>query len=160
MCNAGLIPERTQDPKRAFHLWSADGAVILVTNRTDAGGMLAGVQDVFGPRILVRQSPTTVASSTTPGHDAAASPHIDGYMSFGDYYPDLVFLLCERQAIAGGESYIVDGQRLLSAIAGDPSQRALSRFLWEVKLEQGRPAWVGSPKPVPSRRPVASRTCG
>jgi hypothetical protein len=50
MCNAGLIPERTADPGRAFHLWSSDGAVILSTNRTDAAGTLAGARDVFGPR--------------------------------------------------------------------------------------------------------------
>ena len=40
-----------------------------------------------------------------------------GYIGFGNYYPDLVFLLCERQPATGGESFIVDGQRLLGAIA-------------------------------------------
>lgn len=177
MCNAGLLPERTPDPRRAFHLWSSDGAVILTTNRTDVAGMLAGAQDVFGPRLLVHQSPTTVATNTTPGQDTYYDPvtrtvnsdagvalelHIDGYMVFGDYYPDLVFLLCARQAPAGGESFIVDGQRLIGAIAGDPAQRGLSRFLWDVTLEQSRPDGVGpagTGKPVPSRRPVASRTC-
>lgn len=177
MCNAGLIPERTRDPGRAFHLWSSDGAVILTTNHSDAAGMLAGARDVFGPRLLVHQAPTTVVTNMTPGADTYYDPvtrtvnanagvalelHIDGCMAFGDHYPDLVFLLCERQAAAGGESFIVDGQRLVGAIASDPTQRALSRFLWEVKLEQSRPDGVGpagNGKPAPTRRPVASRTC-
>lgn len=177
MYNAGLSPERTPDPRRAFHLWSSDGAVILTTNRSDFAGMLAGARDVFGPRILVHQSPVTVADSTIPGQDSyyaaatrtvngnadvAPDLHIDGYLPFGDHYPDLVFLLCQRQAAGGGESFIVDGQRLVDAIASDPTQRALSRFLWDIKLEQSRSDGVepaGTGKPVPSRRPVASRTC-
>jgi hypothetical protein len=160
-CNAGLIPERTTDPRRAFHLWSSDGAVILSTNRTDAAGMIAGARDAFGPRILFCQSPTTMAADTSVG--IALEPHIDGYLTFGDHYPDLVFLHCARRATAGGESFILDGQRLIHVIASDPTQRALSRFLWDVKLEQSRvdgasPARTG--KPVSSRRPVVSRTCG
>src|SRR5918998_2008261 len=70
MYNAGLNPERTLDPRRAFHLWSSDGAVIFTTNRADAAGMLAGTRDVFGPRILVHQSPTLVADNTVPGQDS------------------------------------------------------------------------------------------
>jgi hypothetical protein len=41
--HAGLIPERTTDPRRAFHLWSSDGAVILTTHRTDTAAMLGGL---------------------------------------------------------------------------------------------------------------------
>lgn len=133
MCNAGLIPERTCDPRRAFHLWSSDGAVILTTHRTGAAGMLTGVRDIFGPRLFVHQSPTTVP--------ARLVLHIDGYLEFGDCYPDLVFVLCQRPATTGGELFLVDGQRLLHAIAGDPTKRALSRFLWDVTLEQGRSRW-------------------
>jgi alpha-ketoglutarate-dependent taurine dioxygenase len=175
MCHAGLIPERTTDPGRAFHLWSSDGAVILTTHRTDAAGVLAGAREVFGPRLIVCQSPMAVATDTTPDQDDYFDPviqtmnadvaldlHIDGYTGFGNYYPDLVFLLCQRQAAAGGEFFIVDGQRLLGAVASDPAQRGLSRFLWDVTLEQSRPAGVGPDGTghlVCSRRPVASRTC-
>ncbi|MGH4000877.1 MAG: TauD/TfdA family dioxygenase, partial [Pseudonocardiaceae bacterium] len=183
MYNAGLSPERTPDPGRAFHLWSSDGAVIFATSRTDAAGMLAGARDVFGPRILVHQSPETVAinavaANTVAGQDTYYAPvtptvnsnvgvalelYTDGYVRFGDYYPDLVFLLCERQTTSGGESFIVDGQRLVNAIASDPAQRALNRFLWDIKLEQSRPDGAGlatTGKPIPSRWPVVSRTCG
>jgi alpha-ketoglutarate-dependent taurine dioxygenase len=123
--------------------------------------MLTGVQDAFGPRILFCQSPTTTATNTRVGN--ALEPHIDGCLTFGDYYPDLVFLLCARPATAGGESFLVDGQRLIHAIASDPTKRTLSRFLWDVKLEHGRPDAghpAGTGKPVSSRRPVVSRTCG
>jgi alpha-ketoglutarate-dependent taurine dioxygenase len=123
----------------------------------------------------VCQSPTTGDTSTIPGQDShlgpaiqtddadvALDPHIDGYTAFGNHYPDLVFVLCQREAADGGESFIVDGQRLLGAIASDPTQRPLSRFRWDVTLEQSRPAGVGptgTGQPARSRRPVASRTC-
>lgn len=178
MFHAGLLPERTTDPGRAFHLWSSDGAVILATDRTDATGMLTGAQEVFGPRLFVCQSPATVAGGTIPGSPTGCGPlaqdgtgnagvesqlHIDGYAQFGDYYPDLVFVLCERPATSGGESFLVDGQRLLGAIASDPGRRALNRFLWDVKVEHGRPDEVGAAgagKHARGCRPVASRTCG
>src|SRR5262245_4773437 len=67
MGNVGLIPERTADPGRAFHLWSSDGAVIISTSRTDTAGVLAGARDVFGPRLFVYQSPTAAASGEIPG---------------------------------------------------------------------------------------------
>ncbi len=101
-------------------------------------------------------------TTQTVNADVALDLHIDGYTAFGNHYPDLVFLLCEGQATAGGESFIVDGQRLIGEIAGDPTQRALSRFLWDVTLEQSRLAGVGpagTGAPVRSRRPVASRIC-
>jgi alpha-ketoglutarate-dependent taurine dioxygenase len=90
-------------------------------------------------------------------------PRIDGYLEFGNYYPDLVFVLSQRQATAGGEWFLVDGQRLLDDIASDPTRRALSRFLWEVQLEPHRTTEVGpgsAGKPPGRGRPVASRTCG
>jgi alpha-ketoglutarate-dependent taurine dioxygenase len=181
MLRAGLIPERTVDPRRAFHLWSSDGAAILTTNCTNAAGTLAGARDVFGPRLFISQAPSTVAASTVSGRpgrssgyipvaqaatgnaDVDGQPHIDGWLEFGDYYPDVVFVLCERQATAGEKWFVVDGQRLLAAIASDPTRRALSRFLWDVKLEHGPPTRggpVSTDKRVASRRPVASRTCG
>ena len=181
MCNAGLIPERTADPWRAFHLWSSDGAVILSANRTDAAGTLAGARDVFGPRLFVCRSPSTMAASATDSRHTGCGPvaqagtgidsvdlqvdfdpHVDGYLEYGNYYPDLVFVLSQRQATAGGEWFLVDGQRLLDAIASDPDCRALSRFLWEVELEPHRStgAGQGAVMPPASGRPVASRTCG
>ncbi|MGH3546697.1 MAG: TauD/TfdA family dioxygenase [Pseudonocardiaceae bacterium] len=175
MCQTGVIPERTSDPGRAFHLWSSDGAAILTTNRTDPAGVLAGAREVFGPRLIVCQSPATVDTNMAAGQDGyldpviqtvnadvALDPHIDGYTAFGNHYPDLVFQLCEQKAAAGGESFIVDGQRILGEIAGDPTQRALSRFLWDVTVEQSQPPGIGpagTAASVRSRWPVASRTC-
>ena len=69
-------------------------------------------------------------------------------------------MLCQRQPTGGGESFIVDGQRLVDTIASDPTRRTLSGFLWDIKLEQNRPDGAGpagTGKPVSSRRPVASR---
>jgi Taurine catabolism dioxygenase TauD, TfdA family len=73
-----------------------------------------------------------------------------------------VFVLSQRQATAGGQWFLVDGQRLIDAIASDPTCRALSRFLWDVQLEPHRPTGVGpGAAMLPAKgRPVASRTCG
>ena len=173
MLAAGLIPERTADPRRAFHLWSSDGAVILTGNRTGAGGTLAGARDVFGPRLFVCHSPSTVAASTVRDRPAGcglvtqaaightgihAQPHIDGCLEFRDYYPDVVFVLGQRQAMRGGQWFVVDGQRLLYGLASDPIRRALTRFLWDVKLGQVnlvRGAWsapASAPRDVDQRR--------
>jgi Taurine catabolism dioxygenase TauD, TfdA family len=92
--------------RRAFHLWASDGAVILTTHRTDAAGMLASVRDVFGPRLLTHQSAHQSPITVSANADVTLKLRIDGYLAYGDHYPDLVFLLCERQATAGGESFI------------------------------------------------------
>ncbi|HVT70820.1 MAG TPA: TauD/TfdA family dioxygenase [Trebonia sp.] len=68
-----------------------------------------------------------------------------------------------RQAAAGGESILVDGQYLVDAIARDPARGELARFLWFVPVEQCLPAGgevSGVPVSVRSLRPVASRTAG
>ncbi|MCA1834958.1 MAG: TauD/TfdA family dioxygenase [Actinobacteria bacterium] len=178
MLAAGLIPERTADPRRAFHLWSSDGAVILTGNRIGAGATLAGARDVFGPRLFVCHSPSIVAASTVRDRPAGcglltqaaighagidAQPHIDGWLEFRDYYPDVVFVLGQRQAMRGGQWFVVDGQRLLDGLASDPIRRALIRFLWDVKLGQGQPSdsgMVGTGQRAATCRPAASRTCG
>jgi alpha-ketoglutarate-dependent taurine dioxygenase len=87
--------------------------------------------------------------------------HTDGARGFSDAYPDLLALLCAHQATSGGESFLVDGQYLCDAIARDPAQRHLTRFLWGVPIEQCVPmgdTLRGSPSSLRSRRPVASRT--
>lgn len=178
MLPAGLIPERTADPGRAFHLWSSDGVVILSTGRTEADGTLAGARDIFGPRLFVCHWPDTGAVGTMADRPPGRGPlprgvpgnagvhgqlHIDGWLEFGDYYPDVVFALCEREASASGQWFAVDGQHLLAALAADSARRALSRFLWDVKLghrsaDGNGPVGIG---PRAARcQPVASRTCG
>ncbi|HEY3895790.1 MAG TPA: TauD/TfdA family dioxygenase [Pseudonocardiaceae bacterium] len=104
-------------------------------------------------------STRTILSNSHSRLDA----HTDGARGFSDQYPDLLALLCAQQAASGGESFMVDGQYLCDAIARDPEQRHLARFLWGVPIEQCMPMGdtpPESPNYLRSRRPVASRTPG
>ncbi|MGH3437640.1 MAG: TauD/TfdA family dioxygenase [Pseudonocardiaceae bacterium] len=182
--NAGFVPARTTDPDEAFLFWGIDGAVILLTGRTDQEALTEGGWSIFGTRLLPPRTqrvsldhPGAVATNTDPtqqGYDKSTSTllsaaqkrldvHTDGAMGFADVYPDLLALLCAQQASAGGESILVDGQYLIDAIGRDPAQRGLTRFLWDTPIEQC--ARMGdtppaSPGYLRSRRPVASRTPG
>jgi alpha-ketoglutarate-dependent taurine dioxygenase len=178
MYGVGFVPRTTDDPEEAFRLWSSEGAVILATGRTDAEGMLEGTEAVFGEHLVSHQGFSHVGANRTPGEDTYFDPatrtvhanagvilelHVDGYMAFGQRFPDLVCLLCQRQAAVGGDSFLVDGLRLVEAIDADPAEAELSRFAWEVPIEQSRPEGKGpsgTAKPVPHRRPIAVRSEG
>jgi alpha-ketoglutarate-dependent taurine dioxygenase len=109
-----------------------------------------GTNPVAGKPVFFDRETRTVNSDS---HNRGPL-HVDGYMVYGPAYPDFVFLLCARQADAGGESFIVDGYRLLAQLAEDPDERDLLRFLWQTPVEQS------SPSGVPVRCPIVGRTPG
>jgi alpha-ketoglutarate-dependent taurine dioxygenase len=178
--NAGIVPHRTTDPREAFMFWCIDGACILLTGRTDPDALINGVQGIFGthlPPQWPESIPGAVATNSDPtqqGFDFTTrtllsdahnrlEAHNDGAVGYGDVYPDLLTLLCAQPATSGGQSFLVDGQYLLDAIARDTTARDLAQFLWSVPIEQSareedRPP--GTPHYVPSRRPIASLTAG
>ena len=45
-------------------------------------------------------------------------PHTDGYI-YGDYMPDMVFLLLEAQSDNGGENFLVDGEAVLRRLGSN-----------------------------------------
>ncbi|KAJ8602971.1 hypothetical protein CTAYLR_001583 [Chrysophaeum taylorii] len=47
---------------------------------------------------------------------ASLLPHTDGFI-YGDHQPDYVVLLVESQSEEGGESFVVDGEKVLSRLA-------------------------------------------
>lgn len=167
MWNTGIIPERTDDPTEAYRLLEMDGAAILTWGRTDGEAATAAAKAVLGNRLRAQREPIGIQPNPTSGQgtrfdwktrtvnaDSTVEQaiHIDGYMMYGSAYPDFIFLLCAEQAPSGGDSFIADGQRLINAIASDPTLRELSRFLWQVPIEQS------TPEGIPSRNPIVSRT--
>jgi hypothetical protein len=178
--NAGINPQRTTDTHEAFLFWSIDGASILLTGRTNPDALIDGVRDIFGthlPPQWPESTPGAVATNSDPtqqGFDFTTrtllsdahnrlEAHNDGAVGYGDVYPDLLALLCAQPATSGGESFLVDGQYLIDAIARDTTERDLAQFLWSVPIEQSarpqdRPP--GTPDYVPSQRPIASKTTG
>jgi len=156
MMNVGIVPERTNCAAEARALLAMDGAAILRVDDLNAEEAVDGMKRVLGDNLVGYRKPVRIAESNlvSPGDrsffdaetgtvhsdiGARGQLHVDGYMAFGESYPDVIFLLCERQAIDGGDSFILDGLRLVTALAADPSQRDLVRFLWNTPIEQSTP---------------------
>lgn len=159
MINVGIVPERTNCPEKARALLAMDGAAILRVDNLKAEDAVDGMKRVLGDSLVGYRKPVRIAESTlvSPGERSCFDPetgtvhsdissrgqlHVDGYMAFGAAYPDMIFLLCERQASDGGDSFILDGLRLVTALAADPSQRDLVWFLWNTPIEQSTPTGI------------------
>ena len=87
------------------------------------------------------------------------NPHTDGYV-YGDHVPDYIFLLVERQADAGGESFFVDGEAVLERLRGEPDADNLIPLLDTLIFDQTESAENGgmlqgrqSKGPLFARRP-------
>jgi alpha-ketoglutarate-dependent taurine dioxygenase len=67
--------------------------------------------------------------------DLRQNPHTDGYV-YGDHVPDHIFLLVEKQADAGGESFFVDGERVLERLKSVSDAEALLPLLTTLPFDQ------------------------
>ena len=57
---------------------------------------------------------------------------------YGEYYPDMLFLLMEAQAVGDGNegaSFVVDGERVIRRVEDDIDTRHLAPMLAEVKVD-------------------------
>jgi alpha-ketoglutarate-dependent taurine dioxygenase len=158
----GIIPQRCADTGEAFTALRRDGAVILCgagSTRDDARSL---AQRVLAPLAPVVPDPAPIKEGggnrdnsyrTSDLNEAFAVPfqsgHTDGF-AYGDKYPDFIFLLCVRPAVAGGESFVVDTQRIVAALraSGDADDAAFADFLYTVPIEQTEPGFVPSVAPT------------
>jgi len=60
----------------------------------------------------------TVGRSPPRAFDELLEPHSDGF-AYGDAYPDAIVLLCSQDCEHGGETFLVDGYRVLETL--DPN---------------------------------------
>jgi alpha-ketoglutarate-dependent taurine dioxygenase len=160
---AEFLPRRTAAEDEAFHVLRHDGAVILTgcgDSQADAGAL---ARRVLAPMAPVVPDPAPIKEGggnadhtygDMPGEDGlTAVPfqtgHTDGF-AYGDRYPDFIFLLCIRPAVAGGESFVIDTYRLLDTLAASESEedRAFHRFLTTEPVEQTEPGFQSSLAPV------------
>ncbi len=164
---AGFVPERTADPATALHALERTGAAILSSSGTGRTHAAAATIEVLASRLRAHRQPVDIGTNPVPGQPTYFDPatrtvnsnpatggnaHCDGYMLYGNAYPDVVSLLCVRPAPAGGESAVLDGYRVLDAVeAADPEMGA---FLRETPVEQSTPTGV------PCRAPIAARAPG
>ena len=76
--------------------------------------------------------------------DLRSNPHTDGYGHvYGDHLPDHIFLLMETQAEEGGESWFVDGERVLDRLKAEPDAESLLPLLTGLVYDQTESASNG-----------------
>lgn len=149
--NAGIIPEWTDEPEEAYRLLERDGAAILSWDRTGSEGATAATKAVLGRRLRAQRAQDESEPCPSQGQrtrfdwttrNVQQRIHFDGHTMYGEAYPDFDFRLCSMQAPFGGDSFIVDGQRIIDAIAGDPLMREFLQFLWQFPIEQSTPGGI------------------
>jgi gamma-butyrobetaine dioxygenase len=161
--DTGLLPLRVASSGAAYAAVRRDGAVILTGcghERSDARAIaeriLAALDPVVPDPAPIKEGGGNADRSYAglPGAEPGLlvpfqTGHTDGF-AYGDRYPDFIFLLCVRPALAGGESFVVDTYRLLDGLAASASEedRAFHQFLTTTPVEQTEPGFQTSLAPV------------
>jgi hypothetical protein len=169
--DAGVAPRRIAGAPELFAVLRADGAAILTGcgNEREAARNIA--LDVLAELAPVVPDPAPIKEGggnadlsyvTLGAEPDLAVPfqtgHTDGF-AYGDRYPDYIFLLCVRPAIAGGESFAIDTYRLLESLAtsAEPDDIAFLEFLTSTPVEQTEPGFQRSLAPVIGRNAAGRR---
>lgn len=161
-----LVPRTVTTPQEARQVVATDGAA-LVRGITDEDAAIAFGTAVLGTELvrIGRQIEASKARAIEEGAKVDAQPvdargrkrtisadtslpmppHNDGF-AFGDYAPDRLFLFSARPAATGGESFLVDGLKVVEALAADPE---LVEFLRTVDIDHSEPGFPqGSFSPI------------
>lgn len=88
--------------------------------------------------------------------NAALLPHTDGYM-YGDNFPDYVVLLMEAPSDHGGESFVVDGEKVLDRLKREKDGAETLQFLQTVPVDLTERSDDGIADGVESKGPVFRR---
>jgi gamma-butyrobetaine dioxygenase len=156
---AALVPRRVGTAAEAFEVSRVEGAAIL-SGIPDEDSAVDVAREVVGDRLLrlgkqfdavkdiqdalarrfATSEPDEKGRRRIVGLDSEEpqQPHNDGY-AFGDFASDRMFLHCERPSDTGGESFLVDGARLLEILADHGETRALAEFAWTVPVDHSEP---------------------
>jgi hypothetical protein len=156
---ACLVPRRVSTPEEARDVIAADGAAII-GGIADEEAAIAFGRAVLGEDLvrIGRQIEATARRAAADGArvdeqppDARGRkrrisgdttlpmpPHNDGF-AFGDHAPDRLFLFGARPAAVGGESFLIDGVRLLDILAQDPANAEMVQFCRTVDIDHSEP---------------------
>jgi hypothetical protein len=168
---ASVVPKRVASPEEARAVVAMSGAAIL-TGLPDPDAAISAGAAMLG-RDLARiglQFEATKDKQEAEAAVVAEQPadergrkrrftatqermvaHNDGF-GFGDFGPDYLFLWCGRPDPVGGDSFLVDGLKLLDLLAADEDHAALARFCWSVDIDQSEPNF-----PLAAYAPIARR---
>jgi hypothetical protein len=157
--SACLVPRRVAEPALVREVVASEGAAIVSGIADEAAAIEFG-RAMLGDELvrIGRQIEATKANAEKEGvkvdaqpADArgrkrrisadttvAMPPHNDGF-AFGDRAPDRLFLFSARPAATGGESFLIDGVKLLDVLAGDPANAALVDFVRHTDIDHSEP---------------------
>jgi hypothetical protein len=159
LSSACLTPRYVSTPEEARAVVDAEGAAI-VRGIADEDAAIAFGRAVLGEQ-LVRVSRQIEASRKQSVEDGAKveaqpadargrkreissdtslpmPPHNDGF-AFGDEAPERLFLYGARPAAVGGESFLIDGVKLLELLEQDPADADFVTFARTVDIDHSEP---------------------
>jgi len=172
---ASVVPRRVSTPAAARAEIASNGAAILTGLHTQEDALEAG-RAVLGDacRRFGLQFEATKDKQEAEAAEVAEQPadergrkrrftatqermvaHNDGF-GFGDFGPDYLFLWCGRpDAYGRGESFLIDGAKLLQLMAADPEYAQVAEFCWQTTIDQSEPNF-----PLAANAPIARRLPG
>jgi hypothetical protein len=168
---ASLVPSRVPDAAQARAAVAADGAAIM-TGLRDQHAAISFGRAMLGDK-CVRVGTQFEATKSQSDREASVVDeqpadergrkrrftgsqermvaHNDGF-GFGDFAPDFLFLWCERPDPRGGDSFLVDGLKLLRILAAEPGYEEFVSFCWEADIDHSEPGF-----PHATCAPIARR---
>lgn len=148
------FPTRSPDPQDVMIAVERDGVAILVGCGPDGDAAVAAARSIFGERVVAIPEPAEVRAGGVKDRTAAAidetmplPPHTDGF-AYGDHYPDYFLLSCAQASGVGGESYAVDGYRILTELRTQDGGAELLERMSQVPIDQTEPDMRGSLSPL------------
>jgi alpha-ketoglutarate-dependent taurine dioxygenase len=161
--DAGIIPQRTADPAIAARLVRSEGGVILTGVDRTSGAAVTAARAVFAGHIRAVPEPAEVRAGGVMdlavrrvSPEEALGVHTDGF-SYGDEYPDYFLLLCEQDSEVGGESFFVDGYRLLDALAESEAGTETVELMTTLLVDQTEEGMHRSISPLVGCTPAGRR---
>ena len=152
--SCGVLPRVFNDLEQAKTELANSGAVIFEPIDCTEAGTRAFARDMFGDRL--RALPDGARVFEGGEHDITrvqatnlkTTPcHTDGF-AYGDLYPDFMLLSCVQESEVGGESILVDGYKVLEALAADPELSWAARALREREIDQTETGMQTSLSPI------------
>ncbi len=149
--SVSVVPARTSCLPEATRLLLKDAAVIVCGQPTHADDVGPVLRDVLGDRVRNVGEPVEVRAAggrdrpdlDADGNEQRTPLHTDGF-ALADGAPDVLALACET-AVAGGDSFLVDMNRVYRALQAAGGESAeLARFLVSRPVDQTEPGKVAS----------------
>jgi alpha-ketoglutarate-dependent taurine dioxygenase len=149
--DASIVPRRTSDPAEARRSMASEGACVLTGLPTGQASAAALARLVLGDEVIAAPEPIAVREGgdrdrkvrEEAAHEVPLPMHTDGF-TYGHDMPDAMFLLCDRDSAAGGESVLIDDLAVLDALRAspDPAAARLVRLMEATVLDLTSPGMV------------------